>query len=216
MTWDNFFEEIKKTSYYHDLSNFINQEYKEKVCYPMYYDMMKAFHLTPFEKVKCVIIGQDPYHTKGYANGLAFSVPNEIKISPSLANIFKELNDDLGIRRTNTDLSDWAREGVLLLNASLSVIEGQPGSHMKYWEGFTDQVIKYLEKSDQKIVYILWGNFARSKKKLITNINHFVIESAHPSPLGAYKGFFGSKPFSKCNEILRENNIGIIRWQEKH
>lgn len=210
--WNDFFNEIKKTDYYKKLSSFINQEYKTKVCYPPYNDMMKAFHLTEYENVKCVIIGQDPYHTKGYANGLAFSVPNDIKISPSLANIFKELEDDLNIKRTNSDLSDWAKEGVLLLNASLSVISGNPGSHIKYWEEFTDKVIEYLEKNDNTIVYILWGNFARGKKRLITNKNHYVIESAHPSPLGAYKGFFGSKPFSKCNNILESHNIKKINW----
>lgn len=210
--WNDFFDEIKKTEYYKNLASFINNEYKTKVCYPPYNDMMKAFKLTEEENVKCVIIGQDPYHTKGYANGLAFSVPNDIKISPSLANIFKELKDDLNITRTNSDLSDWAKEGVLLLNASLSVIEGNPGSHMKYWEEFTDKVIEHLEKNNNTIIYILWGNFARSKKKLITNKNHYIIESAHPSPLGAYKGFFGSKPFSKCNNILKEHNIKEIKW----
>ena len=174
--------------------------------------MFKAYHLTEYENVKCVIIGQDPYHTKGYANGLCFSVPNNVKISPSLANIFKELESDLGIKRKNTDLSDWAMEGVLLLNASLTVVEGLPSSHMKEWEEFTNKTIEYLEKNNNVIVYILWGNYARSKKSLITNKNHYIIESSHPSPLGAHKGFFGSKPFSKCNQILKENNIEEIKW----
>ena len=210
--WDDFFKEITQTEYYTKLKHFVNNEYKTKVCYPPYNDMFKAYHLTPYENVKCVIIGQDPYHTKGYANGLAFSVPNDVKISPSLANIFKELESDLGIKRTNTDLSDWAKEGVLLLNASLTVVEGMPSSHMRQWEKFTDKTIEYLEKNNNVIVYILWGNYARSKKKLITNKNHYIIESAHPSPLGAFKGFFGSKPFSKCNNILKENNIKEIKW----
>ena len=212
MEWKDFFNEMKKTEYYTKLSEFIIQEYKEKTCYPEYEDIMKAFHLTDYNKIKCVIIGQDPYHTKRYANGLAFSVSNDMRISPSLKNIFKELYDDLGIKRTNSDLSDWAKDGVLLLNASLTVIEGNPGSHMIYWEKFTNGVIKFIEKNDKPIVYILWGNFAKSKKFLISNKNHFIIESTHPSPLGAHKGFFGSKPFSKCNEILRKNDMQEIKW----
>ncbi len=197
---------------YKNIEGIIKEEYKNNTCYPKYEDIFKAFKLTPYENVKVVIIGQDPYHTKGYANGLAFSVPNNIKISPSLANIFKELKSDLNVERSNSDLSDWAKQGVFLINASLSVIENRPGSHLKYWESFTDECIKYLEKNDNVIIYILWGNFAKAKKNLITNKNHYIIESSHPSPLGAYHGFFGSKPFSKCNEILEKNNISKINW----
>lgn len=190
----------------------IKSDYKKYNCYPAFENIFKAFDLTKYEDIKCVIIGQDPYHKKGYANGLAFSVYNNVKISPSLKNIFKELENDLGIKRDNTELDDWAKEGVLLLNASLSVIEGKPNSHMKYWIEFTNNIIKFIEKNDNPIVYILWGNDAISKKSLITNKNHYVITSSHPSPLGAYKSFFGSKPFSKCNELLKKNGKREINW----
>lgn len=168
---------------------------------------------TSYDDVKVVILGQDPYHEKGQANGLAFSVNNGVKMPPSLKNIFKELQDDIGGElRTNTDLTDWAEQGVFLLNSSLTVIEGRPNSMTDIWNTFTDSIIKLLNSKEKPIVFVLWGKNARSKKKLIDANKHFIIESAHPSPLSAYRGFFGSKPFSKVNEYLISTGQVPIDW----
>ena len=198
----------KGMAYYENLKNV-----SHITIYPKEKDIFRAFEMTPYDEVKVVILGQDPYHEDGQANGLAFSVNNGTKAPPSLQNIFKELQDDMGGRfRTNTDLSDWAEQGVLLLNSSLSVIEGKANSMSKTWEPFTDGIIELLSKKETPIVFVLWGNNAKRKKKLIDVSRHCVIESAHPSPLSAYRGFFGSKPFSKVNQNLKRFGYKEINW----
>ncbi len=205
-------DEISK-DYFLNLSKIIDKKYNADEVYPEYNDIFKAFNNVRYSEVKVVILGQDPYHGKGQANGLAFSVDSSIKIPPSLKNIFKELELDLNIIRTNPDLCDWSEQGVMLLNTILTVEKDKPMSHHNIgWEIFTDKVVKTLNDREEFIIFVLWGNNARSKKKFITNSKHFVIESAHPSPLSAYRGFFGSKPFSKINNILSSNGKGIIKW----
>ena len=193
----------------------VKEEYKKYTCYPKYVDIFNALKLTPYKNVKVVIIGQDPYHGVGEAHGLSFSVQKGIKLPPSLQNIFKELYDDLGIKNGECgDLTPWARQGVLLLNSILSVRKDSPLSHKDLgWELLTDHIIKLINLKKEPVVFILWGGFARSKKKFITNKNHLIIESVHPSPLSAYNGFFGSKPFSKTNNFLKKNNIKEIDFK---
>lgn len=211
--WDNILQKEYEKEYFTNLVKFVNNEYTKKTIFPVKKDIFKALTLTDYENVKVVILGQDPYHGVGEAQGLAFSVPTNIKMPPSLRNIFKELYDDIGIIRKNSDLSDWASNGVLLLNTVLTVEKDKAFSHQGHgWELFTDEIIKKLNDSSKPIVFILWGSPARSKKNLITNKKHLVIESAHPSPLSASRGFFGSRPFSKTNEFLKNNNIEEIRW----
>ena len=211
--WDVILNDEFKKDYFASLGKFVKNEYKNKIIFPEYKNIFNSLRLTDYDDVKVVIIGQDPYHGVGEAHGLCFSVREGVKIPPSLANIFKELKSDLGITRTKTDLSDWASQGVLLLNAIMTVEKDKPLSHKdKGWEIFTDNIIKYLNKREKPIIFVLWGNFARSKKELIDLNKHYVIESAHPSPLSASRGFFGSKPFSKINKILKENNQEIIKW----
>lgn len=172
-----------------------------------------AFDLCPFEDIKVCILGQDPYHQEGQAMGLCFSVPVDIKIPPSLVNIFKELYQDLGIQKIDGDLTSWAKQGVLLLNSSLSVRESCANSHSKLWKDFTDNAIKYISDEREGIIFILWGTNAKSKKKFIDDNKHYILESNHPSPLSANRGgFFGCKHFSKCNEILLRNNKTQIEW----
>lgn len=191
----------------------LNQATQGCNVYPPQEQIFSAFDKTPLDQVRVVILGQDPYHEANQANGLAFSVNSGTKIPPSLRNIFKELKDDLGGElRTNTDLSDWAEQGVLLLNTSLTVIESQANSMSKLWEPFTDSVIRLLNEQERPIVFVLWGNNARKKKSIIDTSRHYVIESAHPSPLSANRGFFGSKPFSKTNQILKQLGEDEIRW----
>ena len=182
--------------------------------YPNSEDIFKALELTPFEKVKVVILGQDPYHGENQANGLAFSVHKDIKIPPSLRNIYKELNSDLGIPIPNHgDLTKWSKEGVLLLNSILTVEPHKPASHRNIgWEEYTDQIIRSINNEKENIVFILWGNYAQDKGKHIDEKKHLVIKSPHPSPFSARKGFFGSKPFSRCNDYLKENGIEEIDW----
>ena len=181
--------------------------------YPPQGQIFSAFDKTPLDQVRVVILGQDPYHEANQANGLAFSVNAGTKMPPSLRNIFKEMKDDLGGElRTNTDLSDLAEQGVLLLNTSLTVIESQANSMARLWEPFTDAVIRLLNEQERPIVFVLWGNNARKKKSIIDVSRHCVIESAHPSPLSANRGFFGSKPFSKTNQILKQLGEDEIRW----
>lgn len=213
MTWYDFFEEEKKKEYYKDLMEFVNYEYKNFTCYPKYEDIFNAFKLTSLENTKVVILGQDPYHNVGQAHGLSFSVKCE-KLPPSLINVYKEMESDLGEKVVQDgNLEYLAKEGVLLLNTTLSVREHEPLSHAKKgWETLTDNVIKLLNKENRPIVFILWGKNAQSKKKFLDNDKHLVIEGNHPSPLSAYRGFFGSKPFSKTNEFLEKNNIKGIRW----
>ena len=215
--WDLVLEEEFKKEYFYNLLCNVNKVYKEKCVFPKKEQVFNAFRYTPYKNLKVVILGQDPYHGVGEAEGLSFSVPLGIRKPPSLVNIFKELNDDLGIEIPNTgSLHSWAKEGVLLLNAVLTVIKDSPASMRNMgWETFTDNVIKIINEKEEPVVFILWGAFARSKKKLITNPHHLVIESAHPSPLSAYNGFFGSKPFSKTNNFLIKNNIKPINWEIK-
>jgi uracil-DNA glycosylase len=183
--------------------------------YPSKKDIFKALELTPFDKVKVVILGQDPYHGKDEANGLAFSVNRDIKIPPSLKNIYKELNSDLGIPIPNHgDLTNWSKQGVLLLNSILTVEPDKPASHRKIgWEEYTDSIIKEINDKKENIVFILWGKYAQEKGKYIDRDRHMVIESPHPSPFSARKGFFGSKPFSKCNTYLKGKGIEEIDWR---
>lgn len=182
--------------------------------FPPYEEIFKALTLTPFEKIKVVILGQDPYHGEGEANGLAFSVNKGIKLPPSLRNIFKELKDDVGVDTPNHgDLSSWAKQGVLLLNSILTVEKDKPASHRNIgWEEYTDSIIKEISNKKEHTVFILWGNYAQSKEYLIDTNRHLVIKSTHPSPFSARKGFFGSKPFSRTNEYLSKHGIPIIDW----
>ena len=211
--WDIILEEELKKDYFKKLGIFVESEYKQKQIFPPYENIFDALRFTDYDNVKVVILGQDPYHGLGEAHGLSFSVRKGIKMPPSLLNIFKELKSDLGVERTNTDLTDWAKQGVLLLNSIMTVEKDKSLSHKnKGWEIFTDNIIKLLNERQVPVIFILWGNFARSKKALITNPRHKIIESAHPSPLSASRGFFGSKPFSKTNTYLKEMNIETIKW----
>lgn len=211
--WDVVLSNEFKKDYFRDLGVFVKNEYKNKTCYPKYSDVFNAFRFTDYDDVKVVILGQDPYHGEGEAHGLSFSVHDDVRRPPSLNNILKELHDDLGVVRTGNELTDWAKQGVLLLNSVLTVVKDTPLSHKgKGWEIFTDNVIGYLNEREKPIVFILWGSYARSKKELITNKKHFIIESAHPSPLSASRGFFGSRPFSRTNSFLEKNGIGKIEW----
>ena len=212
--WDNILEEEYHKDYFKKIVNFINKEYKIKSIFPPKNQILRALNLTDYKDVKVVILGQDPYHGVGEANGLCFAVSDGIKLPPSLQNIYKELENDLGIKPATTgNLECWAKEGVLLLNAILTVEKDKPASHRTLgWESFTDAIIKKLNEKKEPIVFILWGNFARSKKKYITNKNHYIIESTHPSPFSAYHGFFGSKPFSKTNNYLKSKGLKEIDW----
>lgn len=212
--WDEILEDEFKKEYYLKIREFLKSEYSQRTIFPSMYDIFNALKYTPFRNTKVVILGQDPYHEIGQAHGLSFSVKKGIKIPPSLVNIYKELHTDIGMDIPNHgELTSWAKQGVLLLNATLTVREGQANSHKDIgWAIFTDEIIKKLNMSNSPIVFILWGGNARSKKKYITNSKHLIIESAHPSPLSAYNGFFGSKPFSKANEFLKNNGITTINW----
>lgn len=215
--WDNLLKSEYTKEYFLNLEKFVSNEYKTKTIYPKMSEIFKAFQETPYNKVKVVIIGQDPYHGENEAEGLSFSVKKGIAKPPSLMNIFTELRDDLGYKIPNNgSLEPWAKEGVLLLNSTLTVVKDTPKSHSnKGWEIFTDEVIKIINKKTTPVVFILWGSDARSKKVLITNKIHYIIESPHPSPLSAYRGFFGSKPFSKANNFLIKNNIEPVNWEIK-
>ena len=211
--WDNVLKEEYNKEYFKNLMSFVDDEYNNKTIYPEYSNIFNALKHTSYNDVLVVILGQDPYHGDREAHGLSFSVLEGVKMPPSLRNIFKELKSDLDIDRTNTDLTDWADQGVLLLNSILTVLKDTPLSHKnKGWEIFTDKIIEKLGEREKPMVFILWGSYARSKKDLIKNKNHLIIESAHPSPLSARRGFFGSKPFSKTNEFLKENGMNEIKW----
>lgn len=213
--WDIVLEDEFKKDYFKKLGIFIKNEYKTKICFPQYKDIFNALRYTDYDEVRVVILGQDPYHGVNEAHGLSFSVRDDVKRPPSLNNIFKELESDLGIKKTNNDLTNWAKQGVLLLNSIMSVVKDSPLSHKeKGWEIFTDNIIKLLNEREKPMVFILWGGYARSKKKLITNKNHYIVESVHPSPLSAYNGFFDSKPFSKTNNFLISKNIRPIDWSK--
>lgn len=211
--WDVVLKHEMEKEYFKNLGIFVKSEYRKKIIYPEYKNIFNALRYTDYDQVKVVILGQDPYHGEGEAHGLSFSVKEGVKTPPSLLNIFKELKSDLGIERTKTDLTDWANEGVLLLNSIMTVVKDSPLSHKdKGWEIFTDKLIELLGERKEPLVFILWGSYARSKKVLIKNKNHLILESVHPSPLSANRGFFGSKPFSKTNNFLIKNNIEPIRW----
>ena len=211
--WDIVLKDEFKKEYFRRLGIFVKQEYKTKIIFPPYQNIFDALRFTDYDEVKVVILGQDPYHGLGEAHGLSFSVRNGVKMPPSLLNIFKELYSDLGIKRTKTDLTDWANQGVLLLNSIMTVEKDKPLSHKnKGWEMFTDTVISKLNERVDPIIFVLWGSFARSKKELITNKNHIIIESVHPSPLSASRGFFGSRPFSKINKYLKTMSKKEIEW----
>lgn len=206
---DEFNEE-----YFAELSSFVKQEYATATVYPPPKHIFNAFDLCPFDEVKVVMLGQDPYHGKGQAMGLCFSVPEGVRVPPSLRNVYKELRDDLGVPISETgDLTGWARQGVLLLNATLTVRAGQPGSHQgKGWERFTDAIIQKLSDKREHLVFMLWGNYARAKKVLIDSDKHLVLEAAHPSPYSASNGFFGCRHFSKANEYLKRWGIEEVKW----
>ena len=212
--WDIILKDVFESNKFRDWILKVNDEYSKGICYPIKQEVFNAIKLTPYNNVKVVIVGQDPYHGEGEAHGLSFSVLCQ-KLPPSLKNIYKELYDDLGIIPSNSgNLTCWAKEGVLLLNSVLTVRKDLPASHKSLgWQDFTDEIIRKLEEKDDVVIYILWGNFAKTKKTLITNPKHYVIESAQPSPFSARYGFFGSKPFSRTNEILIKNGLEPINWE---
>lgn len=213
--WDQLLKEEWEKPYYKNLRKFLINEYKHYNIYPDMYDLFNALKYVSYEDTKVVILGQDPYHGRGQAHGFSFSVKEDVPIPPSLLNIYKELNNDLGLFiPDNGDLTKWAEQGVLLLNTVLTVREKSPNSHKgKGWEILTDRIIELLNKREKPMVFILWGVNAKSKERLITNKNHLILKSVHPSPLSAYRGFFGSKVFSKTNEFLKANNMEEIDWQ---
>jgi uracil-DNA glycosylase len=216
MEWKDFFNIVKEKPYSKTLHAFLDDEYRRHTCYPPRTLVFNAFNLTPLEEVKVVIIGQDPYHEPQQAMGLAFSVPNGIPLPPSLQNIYKEIDNDLGLKmKGEGDLTYLAKQGVLLLNARLSVRRGIPLSHdVKEYQLFLTDVMELLDRQNQPIVFMLWGNFARSLKKLLQNKNHLILESTHPSPLSANRGgFFNTHQFSRANQYLKDHGLPPIDWQ---
>lgn len=214
-SWKEALKEEFKKPYFRELAEFVRNEYQRAKVYPPPKFVFRAFELTPFDKVKVIVLGQDPYHGAGQANGLSFAVNDDVTLPPSLRNIFKEIESDFGkpLENRSGDLSRWATQGVLLLNATLTVRASTAGSHQnKGWEQFTDAVIRTLSDKREHLVFILWGNYARSKKDLIDWTKHEVIESPHPSPFSADRGFFGSKPFSKANAYLEDQGEEPIDW----
>lgn len=213
--WDEILEGEFEKEYYQKLRQFLVTEYKTKVVYPSMYDIFNALKFTPYQEVKAVILGQDPYHQPGQAHGLCFSVQKGVAPPPSLVNVFQELKDDLGIEPPNHGyLESWAKNGVLLLNTALTVRRSQPNSHRgKGWEIFTDRVIRLLNDREEPMVFILWGGNAKAKQDLITNNRHLILMGAHPSPLGASKGFWGKKYFSKTNAFLQRFGKEPVDWR---
>ena len=214
-SWKQYLQPEFETSYFKQLTDAVRQEYKNGPCYPPGHLIFNAFNLTPFDKVKVVIIGQDPYHEPGQAMGLSFSVPEGVMMPPSLVNIFKEIHDDLGKPMpTNGDLTRWAKQGVLLLNATLTVRAHMANSHQQLgWSFFTDAAIKALSAHREHIVYMLWGGYARSKRGFIDGSKNLILESVHPSPLSANRGgWFGQHQFSRCNAYLKANGEEEIDW----
>ena len=213
MTWTEILTPIKNTEYFETLWQNVEEEYATTKCFPPKNQIFRAIELTPFDEVEVVIIGQDPYHNDFQANGLCFSVSEQVKAPPSLKNIFTELKDDLGIVKTSNELDSWARQGVLLLNATLTVRAHEPNSHKDLgWEKFTDFIIKEISDKKENVVFVLWGAFAQKKASLIDETKHFIIQSAHPSPFSVYRGFYGSKPFSKINDYLKLKGKKPIDW----
>ena len=212
--WNPILRQEFNKPYWVELQNYILDQRTSHMVFPAHPDVFRAFHLTSFATLKVVILGQDPYHGVGQANGLCFSVSPGVSFPPSLRNIFQELEDDLGVSKPQSgDLAAWAEQGILLLNTTLTVRQGAPASHQgKGWETFTDEVIRCISQKKEKIVFVLWGASARRKKSLIDVTKHTCIESVHPSPLSAYRGFFGSKPFSKINQLLKQQGVTEINW----
>lgn len=213
-SWALALNEDFKSKYFDELSEFLHEEVRTQTIYPPGKLIFSAFNLTPLTAVSVVIIGQDPYHGEGQAQGLAFSVPDGVRVPPSLQNIYKELHEDLGIPiPASGNLEKWARQGVLLLNATLTVRAGKPASHQgRGWEVFTNQVIRTISDLRAGIVFLLWGKFAQEKAALIDTSKHYILKAAHPSPFSAHKGFFGCHHFSKTNDILRANGMAEIDW----
>lgn len=216
-SWNHHLSEEFSSNYFLQLSKFVKAEYgkKGRKIYPPPKDIFRAFDLCPFDKVKVVIIGQDPYHGRGQANGLCFAVSEGVSLPPSLVNIFKEIKSDLGIEpMPSGDLTRWAKQGVLLLNSTLTVRDSSPGSHQgQGWEQFTTAAIEKLSKERSGIVFLLWGNYAKHKGSVIDRTKHLVLESAHPSPFSANNGFFGNQHFSKANKYLEEHDMSGIDWR---
>ncbi|MEI7451698.1 MAG: uracil-DNA glycosylase [Candidatus Falkowbacteria bacterium] len=213
--WAAALSDVFDSAQFARLADFVRAEYQGKKIFPQPADIFKAFWLTPFSKVKVVILGQDPYHGDGQAHGLCFSVPAGVEVPPSLKNIYKEIESDLNIKKDfkSGNLESWAEQGVFLLNAILTVVAHTPASHRnRGWENFTDAVIKTISNKREHVVFILWGNYARSKKTLIDAQKHLILEAPHPSPLSAYAGFFGSKPFSQANKYLKQCGEKEINW----
>ena len=215
-TWNEILSEEMKKDYYQELLAFVQKRREEVSVFPEEKNVFRALELTPFESVKVVILGQDPYHGFGQAHGLSFSVKKGTPLPPSLKNIYKELQEDIGGELpTEGDLSHWAKQGVLLLNTVLTVEEGNANSHKGMgWERLTNRLIESLNELNHPVIFILWGKPAQDKEKLITNSNHIILKAPHPSPLSAYRGFFGSKPFSRVNDILMQQGQSPIRWKE--
>lgn len=213
MTWSEILQPIKNSEYFQNLWRRVKEEYETTPCFPPKNQIFRALELTPFEEVKVVIIGQDPYHNDFQANGLCFSVLENVAAPPSLKNIFTELQDDIGTKRISKELDDWAKQGVLLLNATLTVRAHAPNSHKDLgWEIFTNTIIQEISEKKENVVFVLWGAFAQKKEELIDSSKHFIIKSAHPSPFSVYRGFYGSKPFSKINDFLASKKIAPIIW----
>jgi uracil-DNA glycosylase len=216
MDWKTLLSSIKKSENYQKLLMSVEDEYDNFECFPPQEQIFRALDLCDFSQIKVVILGQDPYHDVRQANGLAFSVSNLVKTPPSLRNIFKEMYSDLGIFRQNNELEDWARQGVLLLNSTLTVRAHEANSHKNLgWEFFTDAIISKISEKIENVVFVLWGSFAQKKIPLIDAQKHLIITSAHPSPLSAHRGFLGSKPFSKINDYLISKNSSPILWDDE-
>mgnify|MGYP001602521958 FL=1 len=213
-SWKEVLKEEFGKQYFEELVNFVKKEYAEATVYPEGKNIFRAFELCPFESVKVVILGQDPYHGKDQANGLCFSVNSDVALPPSLQNIYKEIEEDLNVKMPQKgNLDGWASQGILLLNATLTVRANQAGSHQqKGWEPFTDAVIKAISEKCEHVVFILWGKYAQEKGRVIDRVKHFVLTAAHPSPFSAYNGFFGCKHFSKTNEYLAKIGEKTIDW----
>ncbi len=213
MTWTEILAPIKNSEYFLNLWIKVNQEYENGKCFPPKEQIFRALELTEFEDVQVIILGQDPYHNENQANGLCFSVSDKVKTPPSLQNMYKELKIDLNIEKNSNELEDWAKQGVLLLNSTLTVKAHEPNSHKNLgWDIFTDFIIKEISDKKESVVFVLWGAFAQKKVPLIDETKHFIIQSPHPSPFSAHRGFFGSKPFSKINNYLKSKNRKEINW----
>lgn len=213
-TWKDLLDAEQAKPYFRSLTTTVEEEYKKHQCFPPFGKILDALMLTPLSDVKCVIVGQDPYHTPGQAMGLSFSTPKGNPVQPSLKNIYKEIHDELGVPiPAHGDLTEWAKQGVLLLNATLTVRAHSPASHQNIgWETFTDEVLKAVDAKPEPVVFMLWGRYARDKGRFLSGSDHLVLESPHPSPYSADKGFFGNGHFKKCNQFLAGKGVPPIDW----